>query len=232
MPGQGEGIDLVIFDCDGVLIDSEIISARMLIAALADMGVSIDLDYVARYFLGRSYPTVMKTVRSEFGVDLPPAFEDDYRARLLAAFKEELRIMPMARETLLGMGVPWCVATSSSRKRAEMSLQIVGLSELVGERLYTAGEVKHGKPAPDLFLHSAERMGAAPERCLVIEDSLNGIRAAVAAGMEVWRFTGGSHLGNQDLTEPVDARSNRAFASFAEFFQIAPSLGRGGRTSG
>jgi HAD superfamily hydrolase (TIGR01509 family) len=221
MPGP---ITHVIFDCDGVLIDSEIISARMLIAALADRGVTIDLDYVAQHFLGRSYPTVMKAIRTEFGVDLPPDFEEDYRARLLAAFETGLKIMPGVREVLTGVGVPWCVATSSSRMRAERSLQIVGLAGLVGERLFTAGEVQHGKPAPDLFLHAAEELGAEPARCLVIEDSLNGIRAARAAGMAVWRFTGGTHLAGRDLSAPDGTRADLEFASFAEFFQIAPQL--------
>ena len=92
-------IDLVIFDCDGVLIDSEIISARMLVAELAGFGVNIDLDYVAQHFLGRSYPTVMKQIRAEFGLDLPPDFEDQYRARLMAAFAAGLTIMPHVRIT-------------------------------------------------------------------------------------------------------------------------------------
>lgn len=221
--------DLVIFDCDGVLIDSEIISARMLVAALAGMGVAIDLAYVAHHFLGRSYPTVMKTIRSDFGVDLPPEFEEAYRARLLAAFERELRIMPHVRGVLEGVGVPWCVATSSSPGRAARSLAIVGLEALVGGRLFTAGDVARGKPAPDLFLHAAARMGAEPARCLVVEDSLNGIRAARAAGMAVWRFTGGSHLGAATAAEPEDARPDLRFASFAEFFQIGPHLAPGAK---
>jgi len=215
---------LVIFDCDGVLIDSEIISARMLVSALADRGVRIDLDYVARHFLGRSYPTVMNTIRADFGVDLPAAFEDDYRARLLSAFETGLRVMPEARETLERIAVPWCVATSSSRGRAERSLRIVGLDALVGERLFTAGEVAQGKPAPDLFLHAAARMGAAPSDALVIEDSLNGIRAARAAGCTVWRFTGGSHLAGRDGPEPDDARPDARFSRFGELAELAPDL--------
>ncbi|MFM2354354.1 MAG: hypothetical protein RLZZ528_90 [Pseudomonadota bacterium] len=226
----GKGITHVIFDCDGVLIDSEIISARMLIAALAERGVGIDLDYVATHFLGRSYPTVMKTIRVEFGVDLPPEFEEDYRARLLRAFETGLTIMPGVREVLAQVGAPWCVATSSSRVRAEKSLAIVGLTDLVGARLFTAGEVRNGKPAPDLFFHAADRMGADPSRCLVIEDSLNGIRAARAAGMAVWRFTGGAHLAGRDLSAPEGARADLEFASFADFFQIAPEL-RGPRAA-
>lgn len=217
-------LDLIIFDCDGVLIDSEMISAQMLVDALADLGVQIDLPYVARHFLGRSYPTVMATIRRDFGLDLPPAFEDDYRARLLAAFERDLKIMPHVQQVLAQLRVPYCVATSSSPMRAEMSLRLVGLGALIGPRLFTASMVARGKPAPDLFLHAARTCGADPARCLVIEDSLTGLRAGLAAGMQVWRFTGGSHLRGTDPEEPEDARPHRRFDSFADFFQIDPRL--------
>ena len=221
--------DLVIFDCDGVLIDSEIISARMLVQELAGLGVSIDLAYVALHFLGRSYPTVMDQIRREFGLNLPPEFEEQYRQRLLAAFEQELQIMPHVKDVLTRMAVPWCVATSSSPKRVEQSLRLVGLTDVVGDRLFTSTMVARGKPAPDLFLYAAETMGALPARCLVIEDSLNGIRAARAAAMPCWRFTGGSHLINAP-PEPEDAMPDRRFATFADFFAMAPLMARTERT--
>jgi len=218
--------DLVIFDCDGVLIDSEIISAQMLIDELALLGVNIDLAYVARHFLGRSYPTVMETIRQEFQLTLPPEFEEQYRARLLASFERDLKIMPDVAGVVAGLNVPFCIATSSSPIRAAKSLQLVGLGHLAGPQLFTASMVRKGKPAPDLFLHAAAQMGADPARCLVIEDSLTGIRAARAAGMTVWRFTGGSHLAGRALDEPEDARPDFRFASFASFYDIAPELQR------
>lgn len=216
--------DLVIFDCDGVLIDSEIISAQMLIDELAALGVQIDLTYVARHFLGRSYPTVMETIRREFNLILPPEFEEQYRARLLAKFERDLKIMPHVADVLARLRLPFCIATSSSPMRAAKSLGMVGLGHLAGPRLFTSTMVARGKPAPDLFLHAAAQMGADPARCLVIEDSLTGVRAALAAGMPVWRFTGGSHLKDRVLDEPEDARADRRFASFADFFQIDPAL--------
>ena len=219
-------IDLVIFDCDGVLIDSEIISAQMLVDELAGLGVTIDLAYVARHFLGRSYPTVMATIRKDFGLDLPPEFEDQYRARLMAAFETGLKVMPHVAEALAALDLPFCVATSSSPKRAERSLTMVGLGHLTGERLFTASMVANGKPAPDLFLLCAARLGADPARCLVIEDSLTGVRAARAAGMPVWRFTGGSHLKGRALDEPEDARPDRHFDTFSTFFAMDPDLRR------
>lgn len=218
--------DLVIFDCDGVLIDSEIISARMLIAELALKGVEIDLDYVARNFLGRSYPTVMETLRREFSLSLPPEFEEQYRARLLKAFEAELKVMPGAAEVIRNLSVPYCIATSSSPPRVAKSLQMVGLGDLAGPALFTSTMVARGKPAPDLFLYAAEKMGVAPERCLVIEDSLTGVRAGIAAGMTVWRFTGGSHLAGRVLLQPEDATADKLFASFDSFFHLAPELQR------
>ena len=215
--------DLVIFDCDGVLIDSEVISARMLIAELAGLGVEVDMAYVARHFLGRSYPTVMATIRKDFGLDLPESFEEAYRSRLLAAFERDLQIMPHVQQVLERLRLPFCVATSSTPRRAEKSLTLVGLEPLVRGRVFTASEVARGKPAPDLFLHAAARMGAEPSRCLVIEDSLTGVRAGLAAGMEVWRFTGGSHLRGMPIESPEDATPQRAFDSFAQFFQIDPA---------
>lgn len=214
--------DLIIFDCDGVLIDSEIISAQMLIAELALNGVTIDLDYVATHFLGRSYPTVLQQVRRDFALDLPADFETRYRERLLAAFERDLQVMPGVAALLDRLTLPWCVATSSSRPRAERSLEIANLSQRVGSRLYTASQVERGKPAPDLFLLAARQMGADPARCLVIEDSLNGIRAGLAAGMTVWRFTGGSHLRGRDLTAPEDARPALDFDDFGQLAALLP----------
>lgn len=218
---------LIIFDCDGVLIDSEIISANMLIEELRPYGVEIDRGFVMRHFLGRSYPTVLAEVRKTFGIALPDRFELDYRARLLKAFDAGLRVMPGAAETLADLTGRYCVATSSSAERARHSLQITGLSGLTEGRLFTASMVSAGKPAPDLFLRAAADMGADPSDCLVIEDSLNGIRAAHAAGMDVWRFVGGSHFTGLDLTEPADARPERRVASFAG---LRAELGLPGQT--
>lgn len=218
--------DLVIFDCDGVLIDSEVISANMLIAELRDYGLDITLEFVSRNFLGRSYPTVMRDIREVFGVTLPDHFEVDYRARLLAAFARDLKVMPGVLDVIKGLRVPFCLATSSSPERAAQSLQLTGLDVLFGDRTYTASRVAKGKPAPDLFLFAADQMGVAPGRCLVIEDSLIGVRAGLSAGMEVWRFTGGSHLRGLDPSTPPDAHPALSFDDFSQFFSLRPSLAR------
>jgi beta-phosphoglucomutase-like phosphatase (HAD superfamily) len=132
------------------------------------------------------------------------------------------------RDVLEKLTLPWCVATSSSPRRAEMSLGLVGLWPLVQGRIFTASEVARGKPAPDLFLHAAARKHADPAKTLVIEDSLTGVQAGLAAGMTVWRFTGGSHMPDDLPQEPPEATPHLRFASFAQFFQIAPEFRRQG----
>lgn len=217
-------IDLVIFDCDGVLIDSEVISANMLIAELKGYGVEMTLEFVSRHFLGRSYPVVLSEVRERYGVKLPDTFEADYRARLLAAFERNLVVMPGVTATIAALARPYCLATSSSPERLAQSLRLTGLTEVFGPNTFTATRVRRGKPAPDLFLFTATEMGAAPAHCLVIEDSLMGVQAGLAAGMQVWRFTGGSHLRGLDLTEPEASRAHRQFDNFADFYATRPDL--------
>jgi HAD superfamily hydrolase (TIGR01509 family) len=222
----GGTMKLVILDCDGVLIDSEVISAQMLIEELAHLGVQIDMAFVAQHFLGRSYPTVMQTIRQDFGLNLSPDFEAQYRNRLLQAFDERLTIMPGVNEFLASLALPVAVATSSSPRRVEMSLRRVGLWDRLGPVTFTASLVPRGKPEPDLFLHVALAMHVAPTDCIVIEDSLPGLRAGLAAGMQVWHFVGGSHMQPLPPELPDDTRPHRRFAQFAEFFQIAPELQR------
>lgn len=217
---------LVIFDCDGVLIDSEVLSARALIAELARHGVAVDLGFVARHFIGRAFPVIVTETKQRFGVVLPPNFEQDYRDRLLAAFDADLAVMAGAVEALESLAVPFCVATSSSPARLAGSLRIAGLATLCDGRCFTASEVPRGKPAPDLFLHAAARMGVEPAACVVIEDSAAGIAAALAAGMAAWRFVGGSHFGAMELPLPEGLQPHRTVASFAELRAAAPFLFR------
>lgn len=217
---------LVILDCDGVLIDSEVISAQMLVEELSVLGLKIDLPFVTRNFLGRSYPTVMQTIRQDFGLDLSADFEAQYRDRLLQAFEDRLTAMPGVTDFLDALALPVAVATSSSPRRVEMSLRRVGLWDRLGPVTFTASQVANGKPAPDLFLHVAAVMQTAPKDCIVIEDSLPGLRAGHAAAMQVWHFVGGSHMKPAPPEVPEDALPHHSFAHFDDFFQIAPQFKR------
>ncbi len=219
-------IGLVIFDCDGVLVDSEVLAVAVLIAELDRAGARVDEAFVHRHFLGRSFPVVQEVVQRQFGVTLPETFQTEERARLLAAFETGLRPMPGAAETVRTLAVPFCLATSSTPARLTRSLEITGLAALFEGRCFTASQVARGKPAPDLFLLAAAEMGVAPERCLVIEDTEPGVRAGLAAGMQVWRFTGGSHFATRSPEDAPDAQPHRRFDSFDRFYETLPGLRR------
>ena len=223
-PVLHEPIDLVIFDCDGVLIDSEVISARILIAQLGRVGVHVDFPYVQKHFLGRSWTKVAAEVRISYGLDLDSDFEEQYRSDLLEAFETELQAVRGVETVIDRLDVASCVATSSSPKRARRSLDLSGLSPYFGDRLFTASQVKNGKPAPDLFMFVAEAMGVAPSRCLVIEDSMPGIIAAREAGMPVWRFIGGSHLHGLPRNDLDQGGTLAVFDKWTQFFEMAPQL--------
>ncbi|MEZ2220489.1 HAD family hydrolase [Rhizobium sp. RCC_161_2] len=184
---------LVIFDCDGVLVDSEPLSVSVLIDAMRDVGVDMSEEDVYSRFLGKSLATLVDTLETEFDVFIDQAFLDRIRNDLYERFRDELRPIEGIAETLDVLAVPRCVASSSQLERIRLSLGVTGLLERLEPHIFSASMVKRGKPAPDLFLYAAEQMGVAPKDCIVIEDSPAGIMAARAAGMTVFAFTGGSH---------------------------------------
>lgn len=187
---------LVIFDCDGVLVDSEVLAAESLVEAFAAIGRVITMDHVYSRFLGRAFSTIEADHRAATGVDLPADFKDRQWATLERLFEARLRAIP-GIEALVALlerrHIPFCIASSSTPERIRRSLELVGLRDRFGERIFSATQVRNGKPAPDLFLLAAAAMGAEPAGSLVIEDSPSGILAAKAAGMVAWGFTGGSH---------------------------------------
>lgn len=195
-----QDVDLVIFDCDGVLVDSEIISCALLSERLATVGVNISCDEVVTTFLGRDFSAVDQYVRQVTGVGVPDGFREDFQARTLAAFSQ-LRAISGAAQALDRLTVPACVASSSDRRRVCNALQHTGLMERLTDRVWTIENVKRGKPAPDIFLAAAANMGVPAARALVIEDSVNGVLAAKAAGMRAWGFVGGTHY--RDFLPPL-----------------------------
>lgn len=198
---------LVIFDCDGVLVDSETVSIRVLLDGLRSKGLEMDEEEAYRHFLGRSLGTVTRTIREEFGIDADESFLEGMRHELYARFRAELKPMPGIAETLDALSFRRCVASSSQPERIRLSLSITGLIDKLEPNIFSAAMVARGKPAPDLFLHAASQMGADPESCIVIEDSPAGIEAARRAGMAVFAFVGGSHAGSPGYRERIDALS-------------------------
>lgn len=186
--------DLIIFDCDGVLVDSEVISTHTLLEALTASGLEIDIDYVRKTYLGRSMSVVQADYQRITGRVMAEDFEADFLERLFAAYRRELAAMAGVKELIASIPSRYCMATSSSMERARLSLELTGLLPLFEGRIFCASMVKRGKPAPDLFLYAANTLQADPASCLVIEDSEVGLQAALNAGMTVWRFVGGSHF--------------------------------------
>ncbi|MFF0382994.1 HAD family hydrolase [Streptomyces sp. NPDC004286] len=185
--------DLILFDNDGVLVDSEPISNRHLAAYLTELGHPTTYEDSIRDYMGAALHRVHDLVLERTGERLPADFDDVFHARVFAAFERELR--PVAGvegvlEKLAADGMPYCVASSGSHERIRVGHRATGLDRwFEDDRIFSSQDVGRGKPAPDLFLYAAQRMGVAPERCLVVEDSPLGVQAARAAGMDVYGFT-------------------------------------------
>lgn len=203
MPSQKSPFDLVILDCDGVLVDSEVISCRTLVDILSPFDASYDLKTVMRRYLGRPSSAVIEDYERMTGRPAPADFTRDWRARLFASFKADLQAIEGVRNAVRALGSDYCVASSSDEERIEFCLRKTDLWDLFMGRIFSTTRVRHGKPAPDLFLLAASERGAAPERCLVIEDSVSGVTAAKAAGMTAYGLAAGSHFAVLDQRQAL-----------------------------
>lgn len=211
--------DLIIFDCDGVLVDSELLSCRCLSEVLAEFGIALGEERALELFLGRSTNAIEHHYR-ELGQIVPDGFLPRLKSQVLTTFAASLQPIPGIAGVISDLSVPFCVASSSDMDRVALSLDVTGLRAHFGERIYTAQMVRHGKPAPDLFLLAAEKMGVQPARTLVIEDSVSGVKAGKAAGMTVWGFVGGSHYRTRDGRVILSgAGADRVFARMSEFWE-------------
>jgi HAD superfamily hydrolase (TIGR01509 family) len=213
--------DLIIFDCDGVLVDSELLSCRCLSEVLSEFGIALSVGQALELFLGRSTKAVEQHYR-DLGQVVPDGFLPRLKSHVLTTFAGTLQPISGVAEVMSDLRVPFCVASSSDIDRVALSLDVTGLRAHFGERIYTAQMVRHGKPAPDLFLHAAERMGMQPARTLVVEDSASGVQAGKAAGMTVWGFVGGSHYRGRDGQAILSgAGADRVFARMIDFWKDA-----------
>jgi HAD superfamily hydrolase (TIGR01509 family) len=185
--------ELIIFDCDGVLIDSEMIACRADAACLAEIGIVLSAEEIMDRYLGISAAAMCADIEQRHGCVLPSDFAETLRLRAAAAFETGLAPMPGVEAVLAALPHRRCVASSSAPERLRHSLSLTGLLRWFEPHVFSATQVEHGKPAPDLFLFAAASMRAAPEACVVIEDSVPGAQAAVAAGVRAIGFTGGGH---------------------------------------
>jgi HAD superfamily hydrolase (TIGR01509 family) len=208
MPVAGRG-PLVIFDCNGVLVDSEPIAAAVLADALERIGIAATAATILQRFQGRRSSDILATVAAASDVAIPPNFPGDVATETLRRLRNEVRAVAHARHALTWIRGPKAVASSSSPERIRLSLEVTGLIRFFETRLYSASSVHKGKPAPDLFLLAASRNQIDPSQCIVVEDSSPGIAAAAAAGMIPIGFVGGSDTPGQ-LAAELQARGARA----------------------
>jgi HAD superfamily hydrolase (TIGR01509 family) len=186
--------DLVIFDCDGVLVDSERLSIRVDVAYLERLGWPLSEEEIIERFVGRSDADMRAAIEEHLAAPIPPDVEEWFGKMYRETFEAELEAVEGVGEVLELLAearVPVCVASSGTHEKIRRSLELTGLTGYFGDRIFSAVDVEHGKPAPDLFLHAASTLGAEPAACAVVEDSVYGVMAASAAGMRALAYAGG-----------------------------------------
>jgi HAD superfamily hydrolase (TIGR01509 family) len=202
---------LVIFDCDGVLVDSEPVANRTLAQMLRELGLDLTQEQIFQNFVGYSLPHCMRVIEGMLGHAPPATFLRDLQARTFAAFRSELRAMPGIEHALDRLSVPFCVASSGDHEKMRLTLGITGLFPRFDGRIFSVTQVTRGKPAPDVYLFAAGQLGAEPAACVVVEDTPPGVQAGVAAGMTVFGYcahtpeqklkAAGAHLTFDDMHE-------------------------------
>jgi HAD superfamily hydrolase (TIGR01509 family) len=204
--------ELIIFDCDGVLIDSEVIANRTNVEVLSELGIHFTLEDYMERFVGVSLRDEVIEIERLRQIKLP----DDYEARLMnhkyKVFDEELKAIEGIVDFVKSIETPKAVASGSSPERLEYTLKLTHLWELFAPHIYSTTLVPKSKPAPDIFLYTAKQFDVKPEKCLVIEDSTLGVRAGVAAGMTVIGFTGGSHIKNGHEEKLLELGATKVFS--------------------
>ncbi|MBI3899222.1 MAG: HAD family hydrolase [Gammaproteobacteria bacterium] len=180
--------DLIVFDCDGVLVDSEPITQGVLAAMLNELGWRISLEQTIERFVGRLVRDELGNIERQIGRPLPADFLESFVARRNAAL--DVRVQPVAgiHDVLATLDLPFCVASGADRVKTELSLKRAGLFPLFDGRVFCGTEVPRTKPAPDIYFQAARVMGCAPERCAVVEDTATGVAAGVSAGMTVFGY--------------------------------------------
>jgi HAD superfamily hydrolase (TIGR01509 family) len=212
-------LQLVIFDCDGVLVDSEPLALELELERFAELGMPMTAAEIAERFLGRSIAYVNAAIAEQLGGPLPADSERYWEGRYRALLTEQLRPIPGVADALAQITLPVCVASSSGPDSIAFKLTLCGLAERFGDRTFSASQVRHGKPAPDLFLLAADRLNADPARCAVVEDSPVGVEAARTAGMRTFAYAGAG-------TVARDRLEGAATIVFDDMQQLPELLGR------
>lgn len=207
----------IIYDFDGVIADSEVLANVVLAEAVTALGLPTTLQQSFDRYMGKRSAEIVVAIEDTLGRKIVPTFTDDLRVATLARFRHELREVSGARDFILRHAhLPCCIASSSSAERLRVSLDAIRLAEDFADRVFSADLVPRGKPHPDIFLYAADRIGVAPEHCLVVEDSTGGVRAGVAAGMTVLGLCAGAHIQPGHADRLRDAGATHVAASWQE----------------
>lgn len=199
----------VIFDCDGVLVDSEPISNQVMANMANENGANIDLDYALRNFKGGSLYKCIENIETLINNKLPQTFEKEYRERSNKAFKKYIKPIDGVKDLISSLNIPFCVASSGPRHKIELNLSLTGLLPLFKDNIFSCYDINKWKPDPAVFLWAAKTMGFKPEECVVIEDSLSGVTAALNGGFDVFAFTA------HDYNNQLDKISATTFSNMA-----------------
>ena len=180
--------ELLIFDCDGVLVDSETITNRVFAGMLNELGIPVSIEDMFERFVGRSMPQCLEIITELLGHPVPDGFVDEYYSRSRTALHREVKAMPDIEIVLASVNLPFCVASSGTHEKMQTTLGVTGLLPHFSGKIYSVTEVARSKPFPDVYLYAARQQGIEPAACAVIEDTPTGVRAGVAAGMTVFGF--------------------------------------------
>lgn len=207
----------IIFDCDGVLVDSESISNQVIVDLANAQGANIDLAYAIKHYAGTSLRFVKDDIERIIEKSLPSNFDQEYRRISYLKFQTDIKAIEGIHEVLDSLEIPFCVASNGPLNKMKLNLNCTGLTDYFKENMFSAYEINAWKPNPKLFLHAAETMGFTPNECLVIEDSMSGVKAAIAGGFHVFAFTNG-HSKEEFVEENI-----QIFDSMKELIQLLNS---------
>lgn len=204
----------IIFDCDGVLVDSEPIGNQVLVDMANSYGADIDLDYAFKHFKGGSIYTCRDKIQALVNQPLSQDFIAEYRRRSYNAFKEQIQSVEGVKEVIESLSIPFCVASSGPTEKIRLNLELTGLLPYFEDNIFSCYTIEKWKPEPDVFIWAAKTMGFKPEDCVVIEDSLTGIQAAKAGGFDVFGFTA------HDYNNELEAEATTTFNSMEKLLEL------------
>jgi HAD superfamily hydrolase (TIGR01509 family) len=204
----------VIFDCDGILVDSEPLAEATIVTMTNELGIDINIEYAKRNFKGDSFNNILNHIESNFKTSLPYNFESEYRRRSFEMFTEKLKPVEGVLDVIKSLNIPFCVASSGPQDKIRHNLELTGLLPYFEGHIFSCYDIQKWKPEPDIFLHAAKNMGFSVNECVVIEDTIIGITAAIRGGFDVFGFADGFNF------ETYKSKGTKAFTQMNELKEL------------